>query len=173
MSYRWREYCNNNPEINPRDKNALKALYKLDHITKLNPDGTIKYLTEQSSKDECDINKIIAKYPARVIESKMKYDEAKFADVSGIDFQNSLNLVKEVESNFLKLPVDIRNTFQNSPEKYLDFLQKEGQVNLNDVKEIYDPKRVKDKNAISMKDKDKDGIPDKLQEKKKKEEETD
>ena len=100
----------------------MREYHRSKHATRKNPDGSNAYITEQSGKDQCDINLIIAKYPQRIIASKLAKDEAVFADVSGIHYQTSLNLVKETEANFMKLPPEVRSKFGNDPSKYLDFL---------------------------------------------------
>lgn len=166
MSYAWREHCETK-NIDGNDRIALKAFYREKHKTELNEDGSIKRLTEQCYKDQCDINTIIAKYPQRVIASKMTEDEAQFADVTGYDFQVALNTVRETEANFMKLPPDVRAKFQNNPANYLNYLSQPTKAadTINDVYE--NPSKTKSKNAQSMKDTDKDGIPDKLENPKK------
>lgn len=162
MSYAWKDYCLEE-EIDFKDRVSMRAWHKESHATRKNPDGSNAYITEQSGKDQCDINLIIAKYPQRIIASKMAKDEAVFADVSGMDYQTSLNMVKDTERNFMKLPAEVRAKFDNDPAKYLDFLARPAAAE-DDIKEVYDdPKRKKSKNAPSMKDSNKDGVPDKLE----------
>lgn len=162
MSIEYIKWCSEN-NIDPNDKMAVRTFWKKYHATRKNLDGTNKYITEQSGKDQCDINKIIAKYPQRVIASKLAYDESNFQDVTGMDFQNSLNLIKNVESSFMRLDPEIRSKFKNDPAEYLDFLAKK-EAAASQVDDVYKkPKREKSSNASSMKDTDKDGIPDKLE----------
>lgn len=162
MSYLWREHCLQN-DIDFKDRIAMRSWHIEKHATRKNPDGSNAYITEQSGKDQCDINLIIAKYPQRIIASKMAKDEATFADVTGIDFQKSLNLVKDTEANFMKLPPEVRSKFGNDPSKYLDFLARP-QKAADQVEEVYEePKRKKSNKANSMKDEDNDGVPNKLE----------
>lgn len=162
MSLAWRNYCIEH-DYDPKNKDIMREWFKERHATRKNEDGTNRYITEQSGKDQCDINVIIAKYPQRVIASKMAKDELTFADISGIDYTQSLNLIKSTESTFMKLPPEIRAEFKNDVSKYLDYLAAEGKA-ADGIDQYYkEPKWKKSKEAISMKDENKDGVPDKLQ----------
>ena len=126
MSMRWKRHCEENG-IDPKDKDAFKAYHRERKMEgRYNEDGSKNYLTEQHGKDECDINKIIKKYPERLFRSRAAMDEATFEDVTGADFQHYLNTVKNVESAFAQLPVEVRNEYNNSPVEYLNFLGQAG-----------------------------------------------
>lgn len=77
--------------------------------------------TKQEFKDESDINKIMARYAysgelPNIIERAPQY-----LDVTGIDFQNSMQFVAEAQTLFNELPSAIRNRFDNQPALFLDF----------------------------------------------------
>ena len=86
MSLEWKEFCDIN-KLDYNDKVSMKLFYLDKSKCRLNQDGSIKYVTEQSCKDECDINVILKKYPQRVYKAQLRRDELIFADVSGLDFQ--------------------------------------------------------------------------------------
>lgn len=81
-----------------------------------------KPLTEQSHKQACDINNIMAKFAKTgAIEHVAKYG-ARYGDVSGADFTQAQFLVAEVKGQFAELPSAIRNRFDNDAAKFLDFV---------------------------------------------------
>ena len=82
-------------------------------------------LTEQCHKDECDINKIIAKYDRTGVLNHVNEFEAQYGDLTGIDYQTMLNTVSEANSMFEGLPSQIRNKFENDPSKFLSFVDDE------------------------------------------------
>lgn len=163
MSIGWRNYCSKY-KVDPNDKVTMKAYYCVIHTTPLNEDQSIKYVTEQSQKDLCDINCIIAHFPQKVIASKMAQNELQFADVTESDYQKAFNLVKDTERQFMLLPAEVRRRFNNTPGQYMAYLAQPTAA-ADTINDVYKkPKTEKGKDAPSMKDKNKDGIPDKLQE---------
>lgn len=80
--------------------------------------------TKQSHKDECDINRIMARSMLNggVIDFVNKY-EMQYADVTAVDYQEAMNQVALAQSMFHDLPSQIRNRFENRPELFLDFVQ--------------------------------------------------
>lgn len=86
-------------------------------------DGSPLYFTEQHHKRECDVNEIIAKYDKTGLITHVKNFEAKFGDMTGIDFKTAHDLVISAQNSFDALPSEIRNRFQNSPEHLLRFME--------------------------------------------------
>lgn len=83
-----------------------------------------KIITKQSFKNECDINRIMAKYLKTGVMSDAALNQrnAIFADVSEIgDFQQNQQVIQEADKAFNTLPPEIRNRFHNSPAQLLDF----------------------------------------------------
>jgi phage internal scaffolding protein len=117
---------------------AMKALKRGDLLTEdeahaltrdreFNPRGDVYFggvsLTDQSSKDECDINNIMAEYvhhgdPFATRAGSMKYGD--FSDVG--DFHTALNRVMEAESVFMALDAKVRAEFENDPALMLEFV---------------------------------------------------
>lgn len=81
--------------------------------------------TEQSHKDECDINQILAKYiKGDLMEHRINYAQ-NYGDFTGADFQEAQNTIALANSMFEELPSSVRNRFTNDPSKFLDFVNDE------------------------------------------------
>lgn len=81
-------------------------------------------MTKQSFKDECDINKIIARYGvhnASMIRPQ-RQGPAQFLQVPVPDFQQALEMIEQAESAFASLPAKTRQIFENDPLKFVSFL---------------------------------------------------
>lgn len=90
---------------------------------KTNPDGSPCYFTQQSHKSECDINKIIARYDTQGVLTHVSKFEAKFGDMTGLDFKYMADKVANAKTMFALLPSDIRTVFENDPGKLLEFME--------------------------------------------------
>jgi len=91
--------------------------------TKLGPDGKPVYITEQGHKAECDVNNIIKKYDATGLITHVATFEASYGDIGSMDFKEALDMQIRISEKFSELPSDIRRKFENSPYKYLSFLE--------------------------------------------------
>lgn len=78
--------------------------------------------TKQSHKAECDINNILARFQRTGVLEFVNNRQAQWGDVTGIDYQNAMNLVAETKEHFAELPSNVRNRFNNDPVEYLDFV---------------------------------------------------
>lgn len=78
--------------------------------------------TKQSFKDECDINRIMARYHATGVLDFVEKREAQFADVTDVDFLSAMQLVSDAQSAFADLPSSIRDRFENDPSRLLAFV---------------------------------------------------
>ena len=80
--------------------------------------------TEQSHKDSCDINLIVAgalHNPAQLLDKSLKPDV--FADFSEtLSFSEMANKVCEAKSAFESLSSDVRSRFKNDPSNLIDFV---------------------------------------------------
>ena len=61
-----------------------------------------KSATKQSFKDECDINKIMAKYQKTGLVTHLAKNEARYGFATSHDFRESLELVREAEALFYR-----------------------------------------------------------------------
>lgn len=85
-------------------------------------DGNILYFTEQAHKDVTDINKIIEKYDKHGLLSHVQTMEARYGDVTGVDFRNAQDLYIKAQNSFEALPANIKKRFNQSAADFLDFM---------------------------------------------------
>lgn len=81
--------------------------------------------TKQSFKDECDVNRIMARYLATGELPNINQLAPQYLDVTAIDFQEHQNFIAGANSLFQELPSAIRSRFGNSPAEFLDFCSHE------------------------------------------------
>ncbi len=86
---------------------------------------TLDARTEQCHRDECDITKIIAKYDRTGVLNHVNEFEARYEDLTGLDYQTMLNTVANAQSMFEGLPSEIRNQFANDPANFISFMDDE------------------------------------------------
>ena len=81
-----------------------------------------KLMTEQSHKEECDINTIMRRYRKTGGIIHLKTGARLFGDDIDIDFSTAMQIVTDAQQAFAQLPAEIRDRFANSPQNYLDFV---------------------------------------------------
>lgn len=91
----------------------------------LDADGKPIYFTQQAHKDVCDINKIIKKYDKTGIITHVQKIEARYGDVTGIDFFNAQQLYLNAQNMFNELPAEIRKRFRNNAGEFLEFMEQD------------------------------------------------
>lgn len=82
--------------------------------------------TQQSEKDSCDINLIMKRFEKTKelpITTARLASYGDFSDLS--DFKTSLDRIKLAEETFMALPADVRAHVDNDPQKFLDFVDDE------------------------------------------------
>lgn len=82
-----------------------------------------KSLVQQHFKDEMDINTIVRRYG---ITAGMPFgrDGGMYGDFTGItDFQSAVDLVRDTEIRFMRLPAEVREKFRNNPGEMVRFAQ--------------------------------------------------
>lgn len=89
---------------------------------------TIKFtkpsMTQQSFKDECDINNIMAKYERTGIVDHVSQFQGQYGDFIGFpDYHTAMNAIRQADEMFMTLPSSIRERFNNSAEAFLQFAQ--------------------------------------------------
>lgn len=80
-------------------------------------------MTKQSFREECNINKIIAKYQKTGLVTHLARYSPQYAEVPSIDFREALEIVSEGKKMFESLPSNIRKKFNQSPAEFLEFVQ--------------------------------------------------
>lgn len=83
---------------------------------------------QQQFKEECDINTIVRNFglTGQLPQNLQMPLDAAFVDV--LDYQTALNQIMETEKAFMQIPAEIRETFQNNPQKFVDFVSDEANV---------------------------------------------
>lgn len=84
--------------------------------------GKPLYTTEQSPKDICDINNIIRNYDKNGVILHVSKIEARYGDLSGLDFKEMQDKVAKAKSMFEELPSKIRGRFLNDPSELIKFM---------------------------------------------------
>jgi len=80
-------------------------------------------LTEQSHKDSCDINKVMANYAKTGLVPVHADQVPQHGDFSCVvDYQDALNLVIAAQESFDSLPAVIRKEFDHDPGLFLSAL---------------------------------------------------
>jgi len=80
-------------------------------------------LTQQHSKDEVDINLIMARYiKTGVLDHVAKY-EPQYSENTATDYHESMNIVIRANDMFADLPSSVRKQFDNNPAEFLNFVQ--------------------------------------------------
>jgi len=104
-----------NPITYDRDKNSDRSKFVFTRPSR----------TQQSFRDECDINNILRKFnitgqlPAGSVQPQ-------YGDFSGItDYQSALNAVMAAQDSFLALPAKVRSRFDNDPALFVDWVSDE------------------------------------------------
>lgn len=91
-------------------------------------------LTEQSHKEECDINYILRDYSRTGFLKHAKKNEGRYDDVTSQDFQEAMFTVTNAQSLFNDLPALVRKRFGNSPSAFFDFVHDPG--NLSEMQRL-------------------------------------
>lgn len=82
-------------------------------------------MTKQEFVKECDVNNVIKSYSPRAMAAMVAENaaRARYEDLPDhIDFQESMNLVRQAEATFMTLPAKVRDRFGQDPTQFLAFL---------------------------------------------------
>jgi len=110
--------------INEQTPNSSsKFIYPYGPKRKISLNFSGEGRTKQSFKDECDINRIMSRYYKTGLLEHVQTAVAQYLDVTGADFQDAQNLVAGANSMFHMLPSHVRTKFENSPAKFLEFME--------------------------------------------------
>lgn len=87
-------------------------------------------LTEQSHKDQCDVNRILERFQKTQLDVfAHRLGAGEYMDVSNVpDYQTALMQVRAAEEMFMEVPAEIRAEFDNDPGRFLSFVQDPGNV---------------------------------------------
>jgi len=108
-------------EIRYKDKIMIKRADGSVRVATVNDEPS---LTQQSFKDQVDVNNIVKKYQTTGEWLHLTKKQGIYADVSEItDYQESLYKIARAQDAFMSLPGDLRQQFGNDPAQLLAFLQ--------------------------------------------------
>lgn len=112
-------------ENNKKPKSQTSAVMRkwCQRPGKKDEHGNILYFTEQSHKRETDVNLIIKKYDKTGLIDHVSRFEAKYGDMTGLDFKTAQDLVTNARSSFETLPADIKKRFKQNPKNLLEFME--------------------------------------------------
>jgi len=79
--------------------------------------------TKQSFADECDINKIMAKYQKTGAIAHFNRHQPEYGFATSLDLAESMRIVTKANEMFADLPSSVRSKFNNQPGEFLDFVQ--------------------------------------------------
>lgn len=105
-------------EVIIRENGTKRVIYHFDEPS----------LTRQEFKDECDLQKIIARFSQspeglEALQKASEFVSGRFDDVSEVvDYRTALDQIKRAEEAFMRLPVDLRKRFDHDPAGFLDFV---------------------------------------------------
>ncbi len=81
--------------------------------------------TKQCYKDECDINKIMARFEVTGTISHLEKYEGVYADFSDFDFHEQTTKLAKGGEIFDALPAELRREFAQSPARFFEFVNDE------------------------------------------------
>lgn len=79
-------------------------------------------LTEQSHKNQTDMNYILKDYAKTGLMKHVKENEGRYDDIDVQDFQEAMFIVTNANNMFEQLPSLIRKRFQNNPIEFMEFV---------------------------------------------------
>lgn len=82
-----------------------------------------KNRTIQSAKDECDINRIVARFGVTGVLPVSRRPPPTYQEFNGVfDYQSAMNVIRGAQEAFATLPAKVRYRFHNNPQEYLEFV---------------------------------------------------
>lgn len=80
-------------------------------------------LTKQSFKDDCDINKMIARYKTYGQPiTHVNHNTPRYIDCVGVpEYHEAVAIIEAAEASFTALPAKVRARFKNDPSEMLAF----------------------------------------------------
>ena len=95
---------------------------------------------KQEFRDECDINRIMAKYGPREMLQMTGPRQAQFGDFSTVgDYQQALDMVRDAAEVFGTLPAGLRAKHDNDPAKFIAWFDQADEAALREAGLIVDP----------------------------------
>lgn len=109
-----------------------------------------KGLTKQADARDADINNIFKRLEKGGALPDMIAREPRYGDFSAVpDYQEALNIVRHADEQFSNLPVELRNRFENNPEKFLAFVTDEANADEIEKMGLMKPEAVERRKQAS------------------------
>ncbi|QXP08638.1 MAG: internal scaffolding protein [Arizlama microvirus] len=111
-------------------------------------------MTQEEFKDECDINRIMARY-SKTGTVAGRTDMGTYGDFSaGVDYLEAQNIILRSNEQFAALPSKVREQFRNSPKLFLDFVHSKDTTleMLNDMGLLNDEAKARLKPKVNVAD---------------------
>lgn len=100
--------------------------------------------TQQSFKDEVDINKIVKRFTQTGIIEHQAKNVGQYSENNAMSFTEAMFAVKETEKEFMQLPHEVRAHFENDAATYLDAITDPERISeLQDIGLIEKPPEAK------------------------------
>lgn len=80
-----------------------------------------KTMTEQSHARGVDVNTIVSRFKKTGDTGLLARTIGEYKDLESIDLHEAMNQIRKANEIFMELPSEVRNRFENDPEKYFDF----------------------------------------------------
>ena len=83
-------------------------------------------LTQQSFAEEAKIQNIVKKYDSQGFFDRINRNPAQYGDFTQItDLHSAMNQINAARENFMTIPAEIRERFQNDPQQFYAFASDE------------------------------------------------
>lgn len=79
--------------------------------------------TRQEFADECDINRIMAKYQKTGVMPMAARPPIYVDNWDAPDFMGAMNILLEANEAFMRLPATVRREFDNDPSKFVAYCE--------------------------------------------------
>ncbi len=106
----------------------LKYISRLEGRPRVRSDCSVGGRAKQSMRDECDINKIMAKYLKTGSIAHLAKHGGEYGFASSVDFHTAMDVVTRADQMFSALPSDLRARFAGDPGNFLAFVQDEANL---------------------------------------------
>lgn len=81
-------------------------------------------MTRQEFADECDINVLMAHYEKNAVLPPTNSKQPSYFDASGVpDFREALDIAREAEEAFMRVPAIVRKELDNDVYKFVEYAQ--------------------------------------------------
>jgi phage internal scaffolding protein len=100
-----------------------KLIKNMFSPTEIQPAPQGEGRAQQQFKNDCDVNWIMEKFQRTGVISHVNQFQPEYGFANSQTLHQAMNIVAKAESMFAELPSKIRNEFENSPSKFLDFVQ--------------------------------------------------